>query len=150
MKDGEIIEEGNPKEIYLWPKTSYTAGFIGRVNFFDAEVQELHPDNSVSVNSSVGKLRCVIPPGLNLEKYNKLVVAVRPEGIVILKSRADADVNVVSGTVETSMFAGDTQECLVRVDQQLIQVKADPLIDVSPDSNIHLHFPPSRCLLISM
>jgi hypothetical protein len=69
---------------------------------------------------------------------------------VILKSRADADVNVVSGTVETSMFAGDTQECLVRVDQQLIQVKADPLIDVSPDSNIHLHFPPSRCLLISM
>jgi iron(III) transport system ATP-binding protein len=150
MKDGEIIEEGNPKEIYLWPKTSYTAGFIGRVNFFDAEVQELHPDNSVSVNSSVGKLRCVIPPGLNLEKHNKLVVAVRPEGIVILKSRADADVNVVSGTVETSMFAGDTQECLVRVDQQLIQVKADPLIDVSPDSNIHLHFPPSRCLLISM
>jgi iron(III) transport system ATP-binding protein len=150
MKDGEIVEEGNPKEIYLWPKTSYTAGFIGRVNFFDAEVQELHSDHSVSVKSPLGKLRCVIPPGLNLEKHNKLVVAVRPEGIVILKSRAEADVNVVSGTVETSMFAGDTQECLVRVDEHSIQVKADPLIDVPPNSNIHLHFPPSRCPLISM
>jgi hypothetical protein len=32
----------------------------------------------------------------------------------------------------------------------LIQIKADPLVDVFPNSNIHLHFPPSRCLLISL
>jgi iron(III) transport system ATP-binding protein len=150
MKDGEIIEEGNPKQIYLWPKTSYTAGFVGRVNFFDAQVQQSNADNTVSVESSLGNLLCVVPQGLNLEKDNKVVIAVRPEGIVILKDRPDAKVNVISGTVETSMFAGDTQECLVRVDQHLIQVKADPLVDVSPNSNVYLHFPPSRCLLISM
>lgn len=150
MKDGEIIEEGTPKQIYLWPKTSYTAGFVGRVNFFDAKVRQLHSDDMVSVETSLGDLLCRIPQSLNLKKEDNVIVAVRPEGIVMLKDRADVKINVISGMVETSMFAGDTQECLVRVGQHLIQVKADPFADVCPKSNVYLHLPPTRCVLISI
>ena len=35
MKDGEIMQWGTPREIYEKPNSSFTADFIGKINFLE-------------------------------------------------------------------------------------------------------------------
>jgi iron(III) transport system ATP-binding protein len=149
MHDGRIVEEGTPKQIYLSPRTAYTAGFVGRVNFFEGSVNASQSeDNMARVETPIGALVCDVPEGSRYSGGEKVLVAVRPEGISISMDRPEEGVNVIHGVLEASMFAGDTQDCIVRVDHQEIQVKADPLTDLPANASVYLHLPPARCVII--
>ena len=149
MHDGRIVEEGTPKQIYLSPRTAYTAGFVGRVNFFEGLVRTSQSqDNMARVETSIGVLTCHVPEGSDYGGGEKVLVAVRPEGISISMERPQEGANVIRGVLEASMFAGDTQDCIVQVNHHEIQVKADPLTDLPANASVYLHLPPARCVII--
>jgi iron(III) transport system ATP-binding protein len=149
MHDGGIVEEGKPKQIYLSPRTAYTAGFVGRVNFFEGLVKASHSEDAMaSVETPIGVLACHVAEGSQYSGGEKVLVAVRPEGILLSVERPAQRVNVIRGVLEASMFAGDTQDCIVRVDHREIQVKADPLTDLPANASVFLYLPPPRCVII--
>lgn len=149
MHDGRIVEEGTPKQIYLSPRAAYTAGFVGRVNFFEGSVKASESeDATVNVETPIGVLACHVAQGPSHSEGEKVLVAVRPEGISLSMERPAQRLNVIRGVLEASMFAGDTQDCIVRVGRQEIQVKADPLTDLPASASVYLHLPPARCVII--
>jgi iron(III) transport system ATP-binding protein len=149
MRDGELIEEGDPRQIYLAPKTSYTASFVGRVNLFTGRIKRAAPpDGLIAVETAIGDLACHPPDWGELSPGDEVLVGVRPEGITIGGARPESPLNVLSGVIETSMFAGDTQDCLVQVGKETVQVQADPLLELAPRSRVYLYFPPARCVIV--
>ena len=44
MNAGEIVQVGEPREIYEYPSTRFVADFIGSVNMFEGRVTEDEPD----------------------------------------------------------------------------------------------------------
>lgn len=114
MKDGNIMQIGTPKEIYIKPANPFVAGFIGTSNFLDAQVQE----STVPTSS-----KCVIE-----EKYattlplkssfkGKVIVSVRPEQCILNSEEG------LKGTITLSTFLGDFISYEVTLeDDKVIQV----------------------------
>ena len=102
MKEGQIIQQGTPEKIYRQPVNEYGAGLFGEYNLVD-----------ISLAEQFAKL-----PGI---QNNGKKLLVRPEDLSIAK----AGDNDLHGTVEKSLFWGSYYTIDVRLDQQLIRIKAN-------------------------
>lgn len=94
MKDGEILQIGNPEDIYNEPKNAFIADFIGESNIIDGI---MHDDYVVEFAGYV--FDCV---DKGFEKLEKVDVVIRPEDIIVVPPE---NANI-SGLVESAIFKG--------------------------------------------
>ncbi len=147
MNQGVIIQEGTPREIYLEPKDTFTANFIGKTNIFDGNVlSPSSPDKPGVIELSVSRLACAVPRGLKANDDVQLLI--RPEGIQILDAKPDGKNNIVPGEILFATFQGDSVEYQIRVGEQECRVKSDSLKELGKKRQVFLHLPPERCLVI--
>jgi spermidine/putrescine transport system ATP-binding protein len=110
MRDGSILQEGTPAELYDEPVDRFVADFIGQSNFFPGTVEE--PGETVTVRTSSGAvLQAPAPPkAIAVARGGAAVVSVRPERVEIgAPGEVGADVSAL-GRVEQRTFLGDQVE----------------------------------------
>jgi len=97
LKDGYLMQEDRPLEIYTNPANQFVAGFIGSppMNFF-ATVAE----GSAPMILNEGSFSVPVPGDLNIKKGQKIVVGIRPEHISL------AENGILSATVEVAELMG--------------------------------------------
>jgi len=93
MKDGEIIQQGTPEQVYHKPINEYAAGLLGEYSILDKAV-------------------------LNLLANNKKLL-VRPEQFEIVQE----DSHLVSGILQNIVFFGSYYILEVMLGQQLMKVR---------------------------
>jgi len=103
IKKGKILQVGTPKELYMTPKNVFVAHFIGESNFLEGYVSNLSRRGATielrgEIKIQVGVLK-------NMEKGNKVVLAIRPETFVIEKGIKKTE-NSILGIVERITFEG--------------------------------------------
>jgi len=81
MKDGLIQQAGTPLEVYSRPSNQFVASFIGSpaMNFVNADVRA----GGSGVVLDTGWARMPVPPGLDLQGVDSVILGVRPEHIAI-------------------------------------------------------------------
>ncbi|MCL6707202.1 ABC transporter ATP-binding protein [Pseudomonas sp. R2.Fl] len=107
LKDGRLIEEGTPEEMYNRPATLFAATFLGEANIFEGTWQggNLVTAGGLSLTSAdAGRDRGEGRPGH---------CAVRPERIQIVSDRQPALENTLRGTVARRLFAGSATTLFV-------------------------------------
>ncbi len=116
LKDGRLIQEGPPQEVYHAPIDRFTAAFLGDANFLDgtAEGQGLRLGDGSLIAWPKGAVPRAMHP----------VLAVRPEAVAISLSEPGASMSRVKGHLEQVIFAGPTATCLVRVNGKVFKVLA--------------------------
>ena len=82
MKDGELIQQGDPREIYHWPRNSFVAGLFGPTNLITGQVVKI--ENFVQVETPFGLLTCQNNHGQQL--HQAVLCHIRPEGILQISS----------------------------------------------------------------
>ena len=102
MKDGQLIQEGTPEQIYKQPVNEYCAGLFGEYNVINSE--------NASFLTSI--------PGISLNGKKLLI---RPESLSFVKAGNDA----LSGTVKNILFWGSYYTIDVLVPHQLVRVKTN-------------------------
>ena len=105
MKNGNILQIGNPVEIYEKPISQYIANFIGTANIFN--VLEVSGDfilKEVDVKITSSK-------SVNIHKY----CLIRPEKISISKSFSNKEIVRCLGTVKEVAYLGSYTKYLVEV-----------------------------------
>ncbi len=107
---GVIQQRGTPEEIYNTPANQFVADFLGKVDFFKAEVR----DGRVVIPSMGGQS---LPYGG--PHTGRVDLAVRPE-----RFRFDS-AGDLEGVLETRYYLGDVEDCRVRVGDALVRVIAD-------------------------
>jgi ABC-type sulfate/molybdate transport systems ATPase subunit len=99
MKDGSMIQQGTPQQVYVQPVNEYVAGLFGNYNLISAE-QALHffglPQNKIKSNS----------------------IVVRPENIMIMPPQDGA----VAGVVNHVNFLGAYYEVDVWLEDMSIKL----------------------------
>ena len=151
MRDGRIIQEGSPRDIYQRPADAFVADFVGKTNFIKAVVKETGPDGEVTVTTSFGQLHVT-----TTEKWpngTPVVVSARPENINLTTDDNDpTDKNCFIGTVEKATFFGESMECVVRVGDfaMLVTVSGDGggARQLRQDSKVRLTMPTSGCTVL--
>jgi len=114
MADGQIQQEGSPREIYEHPATRFVADFIGLTNFFVGEVVAQENNRVLVLTTDSLKVWCL--SGEESSPGTPVTVAVRPEKIEIASSPPASSVNVWSGRVVAGTFLGEQTEYRVRIE----------------------------------
>ena len=99
MKEGELIQEGTPDQIYHRPVNEYCAGLFGEYNLFNKAGAALLSSSAIGV-----------------PKNKKLFV--RPEQLMIHTKG-----NGLKGTVQKILFLGSCYAIDVKTASQLVRIK---------------------------
>jgi len=126
IADGEMIEQGTPKEIYSNPRKKFTAEFIGEKNIFNGKVLEftkekiildIDGDNIEVANNSY-----------NISKNQNVSLSIKSESIQITKDKVtnpQNHKNSIKGNVSEITFLGQFVRYLVLLNSgQEIQVRS--------------------------
>lgn len=109
MNKGYIAQVGTPTEIYEWPNSRFTAGFIGSINSFEGRVVENETDHCLVRSEEAGCDLYINHPA-TIGPGTACWVAIRPEKIAISKeppADASATRNQTTGTVREIAYLGD-------------------------------------------
>jgi iron(III) transport system ATP-binding protein len=149
MKGGKIIQEGNPREIYLAPNGQFVADFLGKSNFLAGRLVE---HNGLSrfgmVETKVGRIQCVVTKEVN--PGDEVLLVVRPQGIIVSRTASSAaNGNNLFGTIRAVSFVGDFQECHVTTADERLTVMLDPYQDFKVGEDVCLHVPTERLAIVA-
>jgi ABC-type Fe3+/spermidine/putrescine transport system ATPase subunit len=112
MKDGQIEQEGAPRDMYLRPRTAFAASFVGSANFFDAAVIAQEQARAEIELAPGMRMWAPLPADFSPPADGRLRIAVRPERIA-MQPGGDAG-DALSGTIVDAEFLGSTTSYAVR------------------------------------
>jgi spermidine/putrescine transport system ATP-binding protein len=120
--DSEIEQMGTPHQIYEYPKSSFVANFVGSTNVFEGILGQ--QDNNWFLDTEVGKLNVSINVDRDFVKPgNKVLISLRPEKILISKSKESDFSNFLEGQVISLIYNGRSTVYNVRVaSTKMVQV----------------------------
>jgi ABC-type Fe3+/spermidine/putrescine transport system ATPase subunit len=103
MKDGRVLQVGQPKELYERPRTRFVADFVGTNNLVPGRVSG-RAGGELVVDTALGALRAVsdVPLG------ERCVLAIRPENVAVDTGAGTGSGvgNVVRGRVSFVSYLG--------------------------------------------
>ena len=147
MNDGRIVQEGTPREIYGKPTDEFVADFIGKTNLLEGRVinKKLDMNGYASVETSIGCLKTQFSE--NYIDSKEVVVVIRPESISIGKV-GSKELNVIEGIVQNLSYIGNFIDCIINVDNELIQVQLSPSTVIEVGQQVHMRLPPESCVAL--
>ena len=115
MNQGEIVQIGEPRDIYEYPNSRFVADFIGSVNMFEGRVIE-DADDHVRIRSEEAACDIHVGHGVSCAPNQTLWFAIRPEKITLSREKLNGDVNTARGMVEDIAYMGNLSVYRVMLD----------------------------------
>lgn len=136
MAHGEILQMGNPYELYRNPRSALVAEFFGSMNWLRGKVLDKH-----CVETEIGRLEV----DFRGETNGSVVVGIRPEDMKIDASQEILR-NRIEGTMAHSTFVGDQMIFEIRVKDTLLTAKAMP-DGKKPEGKVSIYFPKEKMVV---
>ena len=147
MRDGVIVQEGPPREVYFRPHEAFVAEFLGGANIIRGTMLERGVESGLA-DTRLGRFSCRlsadIAPGdpvdlvIRAEGFRQCDSATHPAGIP----------DRIEGRAESVVFTGGAIEVRVRVAENVLRVRLDPFADVSAGGQVRLEVLPGRCAAV--
>ncbi|MFA9446100.1 ABC transporter ATP-binding protein [Egicoccus sp. AB-alg6-2] len=135
MKDGQIVQEGPPAEIYKSPANAFVADFIGSANLVAGTVRSTRTNDCCVVDVGGNLLHAQLSPAIpELRSGHEVMIAMRPECITI-EGRTDAQPPAagtpgwLEGIVRNRAFLGESVEHEVEVAGNILRTRG---MDIEP------------------
>ncbi len=138
MKDGEVVQEGSPNDVYHRSQSLFVADFIGTppTNFLDVEIKK-DPEGTRLVSDRLDLLlEPEIAKSLNNYKKEKLILGIRPENIMLV----DAGNAVISDKCLVAEPQGSHQIIAIQMQDKILKVVAPAKAKITSGTDIHLDF----------
>jgi putrescine transport system ATP-binding protein len=105
MSEGEVIQIGSPSQVYEYPNCRFSAEFIGSTNLFEGVVVEDEADH-VSIESPDLEVPLYISHGITGAVRMDVTVSIRPERVLVSRTRPDQANNYARGVVKDLAYMG--------------------------------------------
>jgi iron(III) transport system ATP-binding protein len=138
LNEGHIVQQGEPRDVYLHPADAFAANFLGRTNLLEGRVVDA--DLGV-VETPWGTLRYA--RDTSLSNGSSVTIGFRPESVVLSRIQAS---DGLRGTVALASFVGDAVEYQVDLGGgRTVRAKGLPFEVVDEGSQVYVRVPPERC-----
>jgi iron(III) transport system ATP-binding protein len=150
MKDGEIVEIGTPQDLYLRPRSGFTARFIGNAEVYDCAPEGRAQQGGTMVRTPLGLLRAEVNADRGAHARH---VAIRAEHVRLIP-RGERDgaerpsANLFEGIVEEARFSGRLIEYRVAVGGAQMTAQTLSTEAFEAGDHVAVHVPPERCVLL--
>ena len=127
MSEGEVIQEGPPKEIYELPCTKTVADFVGTSNLFSAKIIDINEDMLILSSDEIQNPQVMWqnffsqPPPIG----SPIEFNIRPE--LIRFSKEGKTINRILGTVESTAYLGSQIQYIIAISKSKILLKVNTL-----------------------
>ena len=108
INDGQLMQLDTPNEIYKRPNNAFIADFIGESSLLSVKVQ----GGAAYLGASE------ICANQTPDRDGDYLLMVRPEKLFLAK-RTEKDTNVFDGLVEESIFQGESQLMVIKLDPEI-------------------------------
>src|ERR1700761_520189 len=105
MSEGEIIQLGTPHEVYEYPNSRFSAGFIGSTNLFEGHTVEDEPDY-VFIETPDLPCRLYVNHGITGPLGMPVTISVRPERIALTRKPPEGAFNWGKGVGMNIAYMG--------------------------------------------
>ncbi len=144
MREGIIIQEGTPKEIYEAPQHGFVAKFVGNANQIRGKlIGKSEGGPMCIVETELARLQGISPA--DVRQGDEVVVSVRPDAITVHTTKPENDDNVLEAEVELITFVGAYTECMLRSGSTRFEVKIRGAANLSEKQKVYLSLPPEFC-----
>lgn len=153
MRAGQILQVGQPKEIYEYPNSQYVATFIGNANVFEGVVVKNYQNYSL-IKDEESESEIQISPASNTAVGSNVYVSVRPEKIEISKKPFKAKYNTFSGMVTEIAYWGDVSMYHIELpSKKVVQVMVPNLLrgaerPITWNDRVYLHWKSQNGVLL--
>ena len=151
MRNGKILQEGSPKEIYLSPKDVFVGKFVGNANQIKGKIIEKTDDSGFCiVETELGLLKGICSQ--DVVQGEEVVFLIHPE-IVTINVKDDCDeLNFKDAVIEFLIFVGSLTECIVKIGDIRLEIKLNAFTtpNIKRGENVKVHFPPEFCKVIPL
>ncbi|MFC0039057.1 ABC transporter ATP-binding protein [Actinomadura rayongensis] len=141
MQAGRIVQEGRPRDIYQRPETRFVADFVGTTNFLPGRGAD-----GARITTEVGEFAVKDAPHAAGED---VLLAVRPESVLLHLSEPSGTPNVVRGRVDRVMFVGEAVDCHIRVGDAVWVTRQDPHLAAVSGDEVWLELPADKIAVLA-
>lgn len=135
MNAGEIVQVGEPPEIYEYPNSRFVADFIGSVNMFEGRVTADEPEFiRLGVADLGGEI--YVGHGVSCTLNQTLWYALRPEKLRMSRARPAQEENVFPATVDEIAYMGNLSIYRLRLDSGRMLTATKANLSRSDDEGI--------------
>ena len=142
MRDGHIVQQGAPRDVYLRPTSAFAADFMGRSNLIPA--RKLATD---AVSTGFGDVACVATA--SLPEASPAFLVVRPHALHVVPGEAPAGPNRFAARIVAQAFLGDLVEADLDIAGQIVRAAIDPYLQLANGDNVQVVFPAERCVAVA-
>lgn len=145
MKDGHVLQEGTPRELYSEPKNLFVAGFVGtpQINLMRCSVRKQQEGDGLLFSSSC--LNMLVPhkavSGLLASGRDEVIVGIRPADFQIAQ---ESDLFRVEGTVEVVEPLGDAVLVYLAVGEERVVAKLTEMAEDEVGARLSLTVDPAK------
>jgi iron(III) transport system ATP-binding protein len=145
MRNGSIVQQGKPREIYRKPNSAFTADFMGHSNLVPGRVTAL--GDTGRIEAPFGVVSGVVQQGLKVG--DPAVAVIRPQAVILCETRdlGQRD-NCFAARVVSVNFLGDVVETEVVSAGQKLMLTLNPYQELEQGSEIAFHVPPEHCVIV--
>lgn len=119
MNGGRLEQIGNPIDLYENPCSSYVRDFIGTNFKLSAR---FIGNGKPAFRLEDGTVLMARPSeGACLKPGDRALLCIRPERMIVAPGGEQTAENAITAFVETALFVGDRQECVLRVGSELVR-----------------------------
>jgi iron(III) transport system ATP-binding protein len=148
MKDGRILQQGRPREVYERPRSRFVAEFLGNANLVEGVVERAGPQEC-TIATRHGP---VLTGGTDrLAAGEPVALSIRPERVRLAPSTPDdvsAAPNRWRGTVRNRAFRGDSVEHVVELDGREIRARCDPSVSIPQGTGVTVTLDRDGCVVL--
>lgn len=114
MARGNALQIASPTQLYNQPVDVEVADFIGQMNFFDGRVVDVQGERAVVETQGLGRLNARADQSF-IHKDAQVVVALRPEKLLLSNQPGAETQNTAKGELTTSAYFGGRSHYYISV-----------------------------------
>ena len=145
MREGRIVDSGPPLDVYLNPRSSFSARFVGQINVVPGDIAAAQP-GIAEMRTQTGSLRGRL---LDAIGEGPAEILIRPEHAVLRDADApDPDQNSLNGVVTKRQFSGRFIEYEVKTSVACVKVTQDASDSHDVGNQVKVVLPIEHCVVV--
>jgi len=150
MESGNVVQIGNPEQIYQNPANRFVADFIGAMNFISGEIVRVLPDSgNVQVRTECsGNMLCQTPDMAATTSGKQVYASIRPEDVQILSNPPQETENLFKGTIAHRAYLGNFMFFFVNINGTMIRVQVPHHLPHEEGDEVYLFLNPQKCMIL--
>jgi iron(III) transport system ATP-binding protein len=150
MESGNVVQVGDPNQIYERPANRFVADFIGTMNFIPGEIVRLLPGSSTAqVRTGISEnMLCQTTDTEAATPGKQIYASIRPEDVQILSNPDQTEENLFKGTIAHKAYLGNFLFFFVDINGTMVRVQVPHHLPHKEGEDVYLFLDPRKCMIL--